>query len=243
LALVFFGWLLYLKPFTAMLMGKAFMIPTGVSILLFLEVILIALILISRYERFKDAIHYSLMWENSVGIMRYGIACIVAAFLIFAWSLGGFPNTIFGGASSSYWFDIYLYVQLYAFFGFAAAGICLIALVNFIEIRYNFNDENKKFLNPYQFIPSEIEKWKNEPQNLLNLDDFFDLRITSWSVKVDEKIIEYELARRLPKEKDGKPVKNELGKWVLYKVVMDFKDRIRGIQRYEVDDYQKIRYT
>jgi hypothetical protein len=219
-------------------------IPTGVPILLRLEVILIALIFLSRYERFKDAIRYSLMWQNSVGIMRYGIACIAIAFLIFAWAMGGFPNAVFRGASSSYWFDIYLYIQLYAFFGLAAAGICLIALVNFIEIRYDFLRDNDKFLHPHQFIATIIEEWKREHQSdLLNMDDFSDMRVTSWNIKADEKTIEYELTRRLLLEKDGATVPDKFGKWVVYKVVMDFKGRIRGIQRFEADDYQKIRHT
>lgn len=253
LAFVFLCWLLYLKPFTSALMGKTFVMPTGVAVLLRLEVVLIALIFLSRYERFKDAIFYSLMWENSVGIMRYGIACIVTAFLIMAWSLGGFPNAVFGSASSSDWFNIYLHIQLYAFFGFAAAGVCLVALVNFIEIRYDFLRENDGFLHPHQFIAAKIEEWKREPQNdLLNMNDFSELHVTSWNVKADEKTIEYELARRLTQEEDGKTETGKtetgkiktgnLGKWVLYKVVTDFKGRIRGIQRYEVDDYQKVRY-
>jgi hypothetical protein len=245
LALAFFFWLLiYPDPLAKMLMGSNHVLPASVYWLLRLEVALLALFLASRLERIQDDIHYALSWANSVGMMRYGIACIAAAFVITAWSLGDFPNVIFGGASSNYWLDIYLYIQLYAFFGLAAAGVCLVALVNLIEIRYDFSRKNDDFLHPYKFIAAKVEEWKREPQNnLLNTDDFSDLHVTSWNVKADEKTIEYELARRLLKEKDGLPEAGKLGKWVLYKVVIDFKGRIRGIQRYEADDYQKIRYT
>jgi len=245
LALVFFFWMLaYPDPLAKMLMGSKLVLPASVYWLLRLEVALLALFLASRWERIQENIHYALSWANSVGMMRYGIACIAAAFVITAWSLGDFPNMIFGGASPNYWFNIYLYIQLYAFFGFAAAGVCLVVMVNLIEIRYDFDDENKNFLHPFKFIDAKVEEWKREPQNnLLNTDDFSDLRVTSWNIKADEKTIEYELARRLLREKDGVTEAGKLGKWVLYKVVMDFKGRIRGIQRYEADDYQKIRYT
>jgi|GEM_PF-1767193 len=240
--IVLYAFLLWGNPLVDLLMdGK----PASSSTfwLLRVETLVIGLFLLARFESLKRDVYRALAWKDSVGVLRYGVACLAAAFVILAWSFGKFPSQAFAN-SSAFWFELYLHAQLYAFFGLTAAGATLVALTLFIETYYDCLRENYKFLHPYQFVDDALKKMKDEPQNgLIRVDELADLLITAWSVNKEEETLEYEAVKRLVKEKDGKPVPDELGKWAAYKVTMDFKGRILSIQRREVDDYQKIRFA